>query len=190
MRVRHLAPTGITHLPIIFDAVKATVLLLLAAIVQVSIVNSFELVEGRADIVLLALVGLSLLRGPVFGAGAGFFAGLVIDTATLGTLGLTSLLLTLAGYTAGRIGEATSNHQNPRARSLIAVTLLTVGVEIGAMIVHALLGDSVSPGAVVVRVLLPMLALNLALAIPSYAFCRRLFPSPPKRQRDREVAVV
>jgi rod shape-determining protein MreD len=176
--------------PIIFDAVKATVLLLLAAIVQVSIVNSFELVEGRADIVLLALVGLALLRGPVFGAGAGFFAGLVIDTATLGTLGLTSLLLTLAGYTAGRIGEATSNHQNPRARSLIAVTLLTVAVEIGAMIVHGLLGDSVSPGAVVVRVLLPTLALNLALAIPSYAFCRRLFPSPPKRQRDREVAVA
>ncbi len=51
------------------------------------------------------VVGVALLRGPVFGACAGFWAGLVLDTATLGTLGLTSLLLTLAGYWAGASGR-------------------------------------------------------------------------------------
>src|SRR3990170_2004710 len=94
---------------VILDVVKAAVLLFLAAVVQVTFVNSFELAEGHADIVLLALVGLALLRGPVFGAAAGFFAGLVLDTGTFGTLGLSSLLLTLAGYAAGRLGEATSH---------------------------------------------------------------------------------
>lgn len=170
------------------DAVKAAVLLFVAAVVQVAFVNWFELVEGRADVVLLALVCVALLRGPVLGACAGFFAGLVLDTATLGTLGLTSLLLTLAGYAAGRFGEATSSRQNPRARVLVAVAAVAVGVEVGAMVVHALLGESVPVGAIVVRSLLPTVALDVALAIPAYALVRRLFPPPPSR--EREVALV
>ena len=173
---------------IVLDVVKAAVLLFLVAVLQVAFVNWFELAEGRADVVLLALAGLGLLRGPLFGACAGFFAGLVLDTATLGTLGLSSLLLTLAGYAAGRVGEATSAHQNPRARALIAVTLLTIGVEVGAMIVHALLGEAVPVGAILARSLLPTLALNLALAIPAYALARWIFPPPPRR--EREVALV
>jgi rod shape-determining protein MreD len=169
---------------VILDVVKAAILMLVAAVVQISFVNAFELVEGHADIVLLALAGVALLRGPIFGACSGFFAGLVIDTATFGTLGLTSLLLTLAGYAAGRLGEATSQHQNPRARILIAVALLTVGVEIGSLVVHTLLGESASAGLIIGRVLFPTLALNLLLAVPFYALCRRLFPPPPRRERE------
>ena len=172
----------------IVDAVKAAVLLAFSAVVQVSIVNAFELAEGRADIVLLVVVGIALLRGPIFGAGAGFFAGLIVDVGTLETLGLTSLLLTLGGYWAGRFGEATSNHRNQLARILIAVTLLTVGVGVGSMVLHLLLGEPVPVGTVIGRVILPSLALNLILAVPVYAACRLLFP-PPER-REREVAVV
>ncbi len=76
------------------DAVKAAVLVTLTAVVQIAFVNAFELAEGRADVLLLVLVGIALLRGPLFGAVAGFWAGLLVDTMTLGTLGLTSLLLT------------------------------------------------------------------------------------------------
>lgn len=174
----------------IFDVVKAVVLLLVAAIVQIAFVNSFELSEGHADIVLLVLVGLSLLRGPIFGACAGFFAGLVLDTSTLETLGLTSLLLTIAGYAAGRFGEATSHQKNQRARILIAVATLTVGVGIGSMIVHALLGEPVPVGPILGRTIMPTLALDLLLAIPSYWVLRKLFPPPPPPRREREVAVV
>lgn len=174
----------------IFDVVKAAVLLLVAAILQVTFVNSFELAEGHAEIVLLALVGLALLRGPIFGACAGFYAGLVLDTATLGTLGLTSLLLTLAGYAAGRFGEATSQHQNQRARVVLAVTTITIGVALLALVVNTLLGESVSADLVFGRVLLPTLALNLMLSLPAYWVSRKLFPPPARRERDREVAVV
>jgi rod shape-determining protein MreD len=175
----------------ILDVVKGTLLILFAAVVQVSFVNSFELAEGRADIVILVLTSTALLRGPVFGASAGFFAGLVLDTATFGTLGLSSLLLTLAGYAAGRLGEATSDHQNQRARILIAVALITAGVEIGALVVHTLLGEAASVGTVIWQVLLPTLGLNLLLAVPVYALCRRIFPPPPKRERALpEVPVV
>jgi rod shape-determining protein MreD len=169
------------------DVAKAALLLLFAAIAQVSFVNSFELAEGHADVVLLVLVGLGLLRGPIFGACAGFFAGLVLDTAILETLGLSSLLLTLAGYAAGRLGEATSSHQNARARIVIAITLLTLAVEVGSLIVHVLLGESADVGTILGRVLLPTLALNLILSIPAYALCRRLFP--PRPRREREVVV-
>ena len=174
----------------ILDVVKAAILLLVAEILQITFVNTFGLVRGHADVVLLTLVCLGLLRGPIFGACAGFFVGLVIDTATFGTLGLTSLLLTLAGYAAGRLGDATSHHQNQRTRVLLAVTFLTVAVAAGALIVHTLLGESVSFGTIVGRVLLPTLALNLVLAVPAYGLARRLFPPPPRRDREREAAVV
>jgi rod shape-determining protein MreD len=173
------------------DVLKAAVLVTLSAIVQVSFVNSFELAEGHADVLLLSLVALGLLRGPLFGACAGFWAGLIVDTMTLETLGLSSLLLTIAGYWAGRLGELTSDYQNQRARILVAVTLLTVGVEIGSLLVHLLLGDSASVGTIIGRVLLPTLALNLILAIPWYTLCRRLFPPPARRERgDPEVITV
>ena len=57
---------------------------------------------------LVALLSIALLRGSVFGAVAGFGAGLLLDTATLGTLGFTSLLLTIAGFWIGRYGETTA----------------------------------------------------------------------------------
>jgi rod shape-determining protein MreD len=172
----------------IADGVKAVLLVTLVATLQIAFVDAFELVDGRADIVLLVVVGIALLRGPVFGAAAGFYAGLVLDMGMLGTLGLSSLLLTIAGYWAGRFGEATSQRRNQRARILLAVGLLTMGVVIGSLIVHLLLGESAAVGDVIVRVLLPTLLLNLILAIPAYALMRKLFPPPERRQR--EIAVV
>lgn len=173
----------------IVDAAKAVALIFAAAVVQVSFVNAFELAEGKADVVLLALVGVGLLRGPVFGACAGFFAGVVIDTATFGTLGLTSLLLTLTGYGIGRLGESTSHQRNQRARVVIAVALATLALELGSLVVHALLGGSAAFDQVVGRVLAPSLALNLVLAIPGYALLRRLFPPPARPEREVVSAV-
>jgi rod shape-determining protein MreD len=172
---------------VIADIVKTALLLTLAAMAQIAIVNGFELVEGRADVVLLCVVGVALLRGPVFGACAGFYAGLIVDVGTLGNLGLTSLLLTLAGYWVGRFGQATSNEKNQIARVLIAVTLATIGVAVGDLVVHLLLGDSVSVGTIVVRAILPTLALNVVLAVPAYSLLRRLFPPPARPVRDMVV---
>lgn len=172
------------------DVVKTAVVVTLAALLQVVFVNAFELVEGRADFALVVLVALALLRGPVFGAVAGFWTGLLIDVSTLGTLGLTSLLLTVAGYAAGRIGDATSDHEHQKARILIATALVTAGVGIAQLVVHLLLGDSASVDAVLARVVLPTLVLNVVLAFPTYWALRKLFPPPSRRQRVREVAVV
>jgi len=171
------------------DALKVAVLSTVACIVEIAFVDQFELSRGRADVVLLVLVCVGLLRGPVFGAVVGFWAGLLLDVGTFGTLGLTSLVLTLCGYWAGRIGEATSHHENQRARILLATALLTVGATVATLIVHLFLGTPVSVGTVGARVLLPTLLLNLLLAIPAYWLLRKLLPPPARREREAVVVV-
>ena len=168
------------------EALKAGGLLALAALVQVSIVEWIEVGEGHPDLVLVTLVAVSLLRGPVFGAVSGFWVGLVLDTASFGTFGLTSLLFTIAGYWTGRFGELTT-----RASAhplLIAVVLATVGVALGSAVLHFMLGLTVPASYLFLGVLLPTLALNMLLAYPLYGLCARIFP--PRIPRIRREGVT
>ena len=107
---------------------------------------------------------------------AGFAAGLILDVATLGTLGVTSLLLTLAGYWAGRYGETTGRS---RAHApLVAAVAATVFIEVGGYALHSMLGEPVAARAVLVA--LPAAVLwNALLAYPVFALVRRL------RRHDR-----
>ena len=171
----------------IADAAKAGVLLLFAALVQVSIASTIEVAEGHPNVLLVLVVTLALLRGPIFGACAGFWAGLVIDVASLGTLGLTSLLLTLAGHFAGRFGEATS--RSSAHPPLVAVALATIAVGFADGVLHFMLGSTLSASDFFVAVLLPTLALNMLLSYPLYALGRRVFPVAPRVRREVSPAV-
>ena len=73
---------------------------------------------------LVTLVSVALLRGTIFGAVAGFGAGLVVDTATLQTLGVSSLLLTIAGYWIGRYGETTGRDRTHAP--FVSVAVVTI----------------------------------------------------------------
>jgi rod shape-determining protein MreD len=169
------------------DPLKAGALLLVAALVQISIASSIGVADGHPDVVLVVLVGIALLRGPLFGAVAGFWAGLVLDVASLETLGLTSLLLTLVGYFAGRLGDVTT--KSSAHPSLVAVALGTIGFAVGSAVVHFMLGSTIGAGHFFVGVLLPTLALNLLLAYPIYGLCRRLFPNGRVERREVSPAV-
>jgi len=160
------------------DALKAGVLLLFAALVQVSITSNIQVASGHPDVLLVLVIAVALLRGPAFGAAA----GLVLDIASFQTLGLTSLLLTLAGYFAGRLGEVT--RKSSAHPSLIAVSIGTIGVGLGSAVVHFMLGETVSASEFFVGMLLPTLALNLLLAYPLYGLCRRIFPVSPRERRE------
>ena len=171
----------------ILDGVKIALLMTFAAIVQVSVVTPFEVARGHVDLVTVTLIAVALLRGPVVGAVAGFWAGLILDTATLSTLGLTSLVLTLLGYWAGRFGEGTTR-SSPHP-PLIAVALGTIWVVVGTALLEFMLGEGVPAGDVLGRVLLPTLALNLLAAYPVYRLVSRLLP-PTIRQRRGAAALV
>ena len=171
----------------IADALKVGALLLFAVLVQASIASTIEVAEGHPDVVLVLVVGIALLRGPTVGACAGFWAGLVLDVALLETLGLSSLLLTMAGYFAGRFGEVTS--RSSAHVPLVAVVLATLGVGLASGVLHFMLGSTLSASDFFVAVLLPTLALNMLLAYPLYRLERLVFPMAPRERREVSVAV-
>ena len=167
----------------IADILKTGIAFFLAVIVQTTIVSSVALGGGTADLMLVTLAAIALLRGSVFGAIAGFYAGFLLDTANLGTLGVSSLLLILAGYWIGRYGETTGRD---RAHApLVSIAVVTLLYAFGVLALHAMLGEAVSVQAVL-RALPAQILLNLALTVPVYALVRRLF-APVGRVPLQEV---
>ncbi len=158
---------------------KSAALFFFAVVVQVTIVASIGILGGSPDLVLVLLVAVALGNGSIFGAISGFWAGLVLDIAQLGTLGFTSLLLTLAGFWIGRYGETTGRD---RAHApLLSVAVVTVLYAVGSLILHYLLREPASASVALVHVLPATVLLNLLIAFPVFALVRRLFQPPPPR---------
>jgi rod shape-determining protein MreD len=170
------------------DVAKAGGILFVAVIVQLSILSTVDVVHGRPQLLLVAVVAVSLLRGSVFGAVAGFCVGFVADTGTLGMLGFTSLLLTLAGYWTGRYGETTGRD---RAHApLLSVAVVTALYQFSALILHFMLGQHAPAREVLLNGLVPTVFLNLLLTFPVYALMRRLLPPHAWADRVREVRLL
>jgi rod shape-determining protein MreD len=156
---------------IALDAAKTAALLFVVVVIQVSVLSSLEVLGGRPDLVLVTIVSVALLRGPLFGAAGGFTAGLLLDTATLGTLGVSSLLLTLTGYWTGRFGETTGRDRGHAP--FLSVAAATILFAAASLVLHFMLGAQPSARLVLDGVP-PTLLLNLVLTPPVYALCRRL----------------
>jgi rod shape-determining protein MreD len=167
------------------DLVKLGLFLFAAVLAQLAVFAPVDLARGQPDIVLVALLATALLRGSILGAIGGFWAGFLIDVATLGTLGFTSLLLTLAGYWIGRYGETTGAD---RAHApFLSVAVVTVLYAAGDAVLRFVIGDPVS-ARVAAEGVPATLILNLVLTAPVYWFSRRLFERPD-RARAREAAL-
>ena len=121
------------------DAAKAAGLLFLVVVIQLSVMANVDILGGHPNLLLVTLVCVSLLRGAIFGAVAGFCAGLLMDTGVFGTLGFTALLLTVAGYWTGRYGETTGRD---RAHApLLSIAVITVLYQISALVLRYMLGE-------------------------------------------------
>jgi rod shape-determining protein MreD len=168
------------------DALKAAIVLFVAALLQLSILTSYPPFR-TGSIVLVVLLAIALLRGSVFGAIAGFGVGLLLDTATLGTLGVSSLLMTLAGFWIGRYGETTARDRFHAP--YLSVAVVTVLFAFGQLILQFVLGEP-APAGLVLHDLPLGLLLNLILTLPVYALVRRLFPPSELGDRVREVRLL
>ena len=168
------------------DGVKAALLLFVVALLQLAVLTQYSPFR-TASIVLVALLSLALLRGSVFGAVAGFGIGLLLDTATLGTLGVTSLLLTVAGFWIGRYGETTARDRFHAP--FVSVAVVTVLYAFDQLALQFLLGEP-APAGLVAHGLPLGLLLNLLLTLPVYALVRRLFPPLELGDRVREVRLL
>ena len=164
--------------------IRIALVVFVVTILQVSAFSAVTIGGGGPDILLVTLVSIALLRGAVSGAIAGFAAGLIVDVTTLGTVGFTSLLLTLAGYWAGRYGETTGRS---RAHApLITTVAATVLVAFGGYGLHLMLGEPVEARTVLIA--LPATVLwNALLAYPVFGLVRRSIGTTERVERAREV---
>jgi rod shape-determining protein MreD len=147
-------------------ALKGTVLvllLLLAAVLQVSFFGFFTLDGVVPNLVLLVVVGVAIARGPDVAAPLGFLGGLVLDLAPPAdhVAGRWALALLVAAYVAGRVRQD--------ARRSTVVALVTVAAaSFLATSVFALsgmaLGDTVVDPAAALRVVAVSVGYDLLLA--------------------------
>jgi rod shape-determining protein MreD len=172
---------------VIVDALKAAALLFLAVLVQLSFLDLYTPLGGTADLVLVLLIAIALLRGSIFGAVAGFYAGYLLDTANLGVLGFTSLLLTLAGFWTGRYGETTARDRFHAP--YISVAVITVLFGVGRLALDFFLGQP-APAGTYLSGLPGTVLLNLILTWPVYGFARRVFPPADVSDRVHEVRLL
>ena len=160
---------------------------LLAVVLQVSAVSQLTIFGTNADIVPLVVVFVGLLSGSMTGALFGFAAGLFIDTALMGTLGITSLVYVAIGYGAGRLRELRDPQSALMPLAVGAVASACAGF--GYALVLFLLGAEAPVSFELIRQLVVATLVSTLLALPVYAGLRRgllpALPDDPRRRRRR-----
>ena len=141
-----------------------------------------------AAMLQVVVVALGLLRGSIPGAMLGFFGGLIVDFATLGTLGVTSLVLTLGGYWAGRYAETTGRGR--RLAPVIAVGAITLLAGVFGYVLYYLLDVEVVARHALVTALAPAFVLNLVLALPVHRLVRAVVGEDLRSEPTHEVEVL
>lgn len=170
------------------DALRMAGVVFAAAMLQAVIFSTVIVGGGSPNLLLVVVVCLGLLRGSIPGAMLGFAGGLVIDLLTLDTLGVTSLVLTLAGFWAGRYGETTARGR--RLAPFVSVGVITVLAAVFSLVLHYMLGDEVDARQALLSSLAPELVLNLVLALPVYALLRSIVRERSALEPAGEVELV
>ena len=164
---------------------RAGALLLVTVILQLSAISQIGILEGRADLVVLAVAAIAFYRGSISGAAAGFTAGFLLDLLTGATMGPASLVLTAVGYGVGRFGEVRDPGHGLVAIPVGAAATAAWLIAFGAVSLMLDTGAQVSP--LVVRDLVATVVLNALLAVPVFAGARRLLRPSSARQAGRLV---
>jgi rod shape-determining protein MreD len=168
-------------------AARLALLGVVVVILQVSAVAQIRILGVNADIVPLAVASAGLLCGSLNGAALGFFAGLFVDMTLIQTLGVSSLLYLVIGYTAGRLREL----RDPQGAVIPmavggAATLIGVG---GYALMQFLLGVDAPVSFLLVGQVLLTVLVNVFVAVPTHALVRRwllpALPDDPRRRRRR-----
>ncbi|MEU5953810.1 rod shape-determining protein MreD [Streptomyces sp. NPDC047525] len=121
----------------------SSTLVVVALVIQVSVLARLQLPGAVPDLVLLTVLGLALVYGHVGGALVGFGAGLLADLAPPAdhAAGRYALVLCVVGYLAGLAKPETG-----RLRSATGPLVVVVGAAIGSTLLYAgvgaLVGDT------------------------------------------------
>jgi rod shape-determining protein MreD len=168
-------------------ALRAAPLVFVAAVVQATILSGVRILGAEPDLLLVTVVCVALVAGSTPGAVAGFAGGFLADVMTLGTLGTTSIVLTLSGYWAGRYGETTGRGR--RYAPALAAFAISILAGVGGVVLHFLLGQPVSAREALVTAL-PSALLAAVLALGVHRICRAVLSEPQRFERSAEVELV
>jgi rod shape-determining protein MreD len=157
----------------------ATFLLVLAVLIEVTVLAPLPFPGATPTLVLVVVVLLAGQFGAVTGAASGFAGGLMLDIAppAAGTIGISALLLTVAGYAVGRFAEA---DDRPWWSFAVLAGLAAPLVVLAGAVLGGLLGDPRVRWDDVVPLMASSaayaLALGLLLAWPVRKLCRWATP--------------
>ena len=168
-------------------ALRIAPLVFVAAIVQVTVLGGARVLWAEPDLLLVTIVCVALAAGSIPGAAGGFAGGLLIDVMALGTLGTTSIVLTLAGYWAGRYGETTGRGR--RYAAPLAAFAISILAGLGAVALHFLLGEPVAARDALVTAI-PSAILAAVLALGVSRITGAIFEPPRGLERPRQVELV
>jgi rod shape-determining protein MreD len=157
-------------------------LLILAAILQASVMPHLAVWGVFPDLPLMLVVSWGLLRGSRQGAAWGIVSGLSVDLLSGAPLGASSLAATAVGFLAGKARVAALRGT---FLPLGTAFLGTVIYDLAFMLVLAISGRPVVWAETIVRIVLPSAALNALLTLGVYWLMRVLYT----RFRGEEMAV-
>jgi len=166
--------------------VRLALLIVVGVVLQLAFFSRITVLGTSPNALPVLIVCLGLLGGAVVGAVCGFAAGLLIDSALLQTMGVSSLVLLTSGYLAGRYREA-FDVTNPLIPPVLAGAL-TLFASAGFAAVQLMLGVEAPVSLLVLRELVVQAILGFLLAIPIYPVVRRvlrpaLVEDTPRRGR-------
>jgi rod shape-determining protein MreD len=148
------------------------------AVLQSSVMAHLQLLNGRPDLVLLAVLAWSLAGRPVEAMVWGLIGGAFLDTLSGVPMGTTSMALVIIAYIASWLeGRLWGAHIFVTLGVTLAASALFYAMMLAVLFV---IGQPIDWGMALTRVVLPSTFLNLILAVPSAqlasAVQRSLFP--------------
>ncbi|MHA5049418.1 rod shape-determining protein MreD [Streptomyces sp. SD15] len=122
----------------------STTLVVVALVIQVSVLARLHLPGAVPDLMLLTVLALAMVYGHVGGAFIGFGAGLLADLAPPAdhAAGRYALVLCVIGYLAGLVKP-----ENGRLKSATGPMAVVVAAAIGSTLLYALVGALVGDTA-------------------------------------------
>ena len=151
---------------------RLAVIVVVTVVLQISFFSYLSFFGTTPNVVPLVVVSLGLIGGGMIGAVCGFTIGLLLDSALLQTLGVSSLVLLSAGYLAGRYREG-AEISNPLIPPLLAGALTTAAAA-GFAAIQLMLGVRTPVSLLVLREIFVQGLLAVLLTIPIYPLIRRV----------------
>lgn len=147
-------------------------LVLVAALLQASIVYRIDVGPGTPNLLILVVAAIALLTGSVSGAAHGFLGGVAIALFAALPLGPHALLGTLVGYAIGRVGEALVTDEHP-VPPLLAGIFATITMQVGRPIVEFLVNPQIGRVDGLLGQAAFVTLISSLLAVPVYLLVRR-----------------